>query len=49
MINLININNLLEKGKRQNLEDYIYPKLGHESFDKKIFIVCTLWSFKLCS
>ncbi len=31
---------LMEKGKRQNVEDYIYPRLGSALPTDRIFIVC---------
>ena len=40
MIGVSAIYPLLAKGKRQKLEDYIYPSLNKFSLDDRIFIVC---------
>lgn len=40
MIKLKNILFLIEKGKRANIEDYIFPSLNSAKITDKIFIVC---------
>jgi PPM family protein phosphatase len=40
MIQVTKIYSLLEKGKRKNIEDSIFPMKGNADFNSKVFLVC---------